>query len=236
MRNRLMFSIFAASLAAALSAGLFAQSANPPSDAKPDPAGISRDFTGVWQYDHFHPALFPRGTTPPFTPWAEARFKATDIKVNDPNLGCLPHGVPRMMMAPTPIQIFQEPGTILIEQESLNEVRQIHLNRGHLKDLDQTYNGDSVGTWEGNTLVVDTVGFNGITMLDHVGLPHSDQLHVVERIARVDHDTLVDNFTIEDPKAYTKTWTTSQTFKFHPDWELQEFVCDRNQYAYHPLP
>jgi hypothetical protein len=153
---------------------------------------------------------------------------------NDPNLGCLPHGVPRIMMAPLPIQIFQTPGTVLIEQESLNEYRQIHMNRPHLKDPDPSYNGDSIGKWDGNTLVVDTTGFNDVTWLDHVGLPHSDQLHVIERITRVDHDTLRDDITIEDPKAYTKTWKTSQVFKLHPDWELMEYTCDRNHYEFHP--
>jgi hypothetical protein len=230
MRNRLMVSILAATLATAFSAALFAQSPNP------GQAGVSRDLAGVWQYDHFHPALFPKGTAPPFTPWGEARFKATDVMMNDPNLGCLPHGMPRMMLAPVPIEIFQIPGRILIEQEFMNEVRQIYLTRPHLKDPDPNFNGDSVGKWEGNTLVVDTIGLSHITMLDHVGLPHSDQLHLIERITRVDQDTLRDDFTIDDPKAYTKSWTTSQTYKLHPGWEIQEYACDRNQYVYHPLP
>jgi hypothetical protein len=234
MRNRLVTSILATALAAVLLPVIFAQSAKPSKDAKSNDDGISRDLTGVWQYDHYQRALFPKGVTPPFTPWAEARFKAADTSVNDPNLGCLPHGIPRMMMAPLPIEIFQEPGTVLVEQESLNELRHIHLNRQHLKDPDPTYNGDSIGKWEGNTLVVDTIGFNDITWLDHVGLPHSDQLHVVERIRRMDHDTLVDDFTIEDPKAYTKSWTASQTYKLHPEWEIQEYTCDRNQYVFHP--
>ena len=236
MRNRLMVSILAAAVAAALLPAIFAQSASPSKDTKSNNAGGSRDLMGVWQYDHFHLALFPKGTTPPFTPWGEARFKAADTTVNDPNLGCLPHGVPRAMFAPLPIEIFQVPGRVLILQESLNELRQVYMNRPHPKDPDPTYDGDSVGRWEGDTLVVDTIGFNDITWLDHVGLPHSDQLHVIERIRRVDHDTLRDDFTIEDPKAYTKTWTASQDYKLHPGWEIREYTCDRNQYQFHPIP
>ena len=193
----------------------------------------SIDITGVWLIDHFHPALFPKGTTPPFTPWGEEQFKKADTTVNDPNLACLPHGIPRLMFVPLPMQIFEVPGTVLILQEAGNQLRQIHLDRGHKKDMDPTYNGDSVGRWEADTLVVDTIGFNDITWLDHAGLPHSEGLHVVERIHRPDHDTLVDDFTIEDPKAYTKTWTASQTYHLKPGWEIAEYVCDHNKYIYH---
>lgn len=183
--------------------------------------------------DHFQPALFPKGATPPFTPWAEQQFKKADTKVNDPNLACLPHGVPRIMFVPLPMEIFQVPDKVLIYQEAGNQLRQIHMNRDHLKDLDPTYNGDSIGKWDGATLVVDTVGFNAITWLDHVGLPHTEALHVVERIRRVDANKLIDDFTIEDPKAYTKPWTASQTYTLKPGWEIAEYVCDNNRYVYH---
>jgi hypothetical protein len=131
------------------------------------------------------------------------------------------------------MEIFQVPEKVLLYQEAGNQLRQVHMNREHPKDLDPTYNGDSIGKWEGNTLVVDTVGFNAITWLDHVGLPHTEALHVVERIRRVDHNTLVDDFTIEDPKAYTKKWTASQTYTLKPGWEIAEYVCDNNKYVYH---
>jgi hypothetical protein len=191
------------------------------------------DLTGVWMIDHFQPALIPKGSTPPFTPWAEAKFKTADTKANDPNLACLPHGIPRLMFVPLPMEILQVPDKVLIYQEAGNQLRQIHMKRQHPKDPDPTYNGDSVGKWDGDTLVVDTVGFNDVTWLDHVGLPHTDALHVVERIHRVDHNTLVDDFTIEDPKAYTKSWTASQTYTLKPGWEIAEYVCDNNKYVYH---
>jgi hypothetical protein len=85
--------------------------------------------------------------------------------------------------------------------------------------------GDSIGRWEGDTLVVDTIGFNDKTWLDRIGHPHSDALHVVERFRRVDRDTLQDDITIDDPKAYTKPCGTRMLFQFEPDWKLMEMVC-----------
>ena len=137
------------------------------------------------------------------------------------------------MFVPLPMEIFQVPDKVLMYQEAGNQLRQIHMNRDHKKDLDPTYNGDSVGKWEGDTLVVDTIGFNDVTWIDHAGLPHSEALHVVERIRRTDHNTLVDDFTIEDPKVYTKPWMASQTYHLKPGWEIAEYVCDNNKYVYH---
>jgi hypothetical protein len=222
-----MHSVLAGAAVLFVFPAIFAQTAN---QVKTKDA---TDLTGVWMIDRFQPALFPKGTTPPFTPWAEEQFKKADTKVNDPNLACLPHGIPRIMFVPLPMEIFQVPDKVLLYQEAGNQLRQIHMNREHPKDLDPTYNGDSIGKWDGNTLVVDTVGFNAITWLDHVGLPHTEALHVVERIRRVDHNTLVDDFTIEDPKAYTKSWTASQTYTLKPGWEIAEYVCDNNKYVYH---
>ncbi len=227
MRNRLAGSMFAGAALLALLPAVFAQTANPSKTA-----GVP-ELTGVWLVDHFQPALFPKGTTPPFTAWGAEQFKKADTSVNDPNLACLPHGIPRLMFVPLPMEIFQVPGKVLLYQEAGNQLRQIHLDRGHREDIGPTYNGDSIGKWEGDTLVVDTVGFNNITWVDHVGLPHSEDLHVVERIRRVDHNTLVDDVTIEDPKAYTRSWTASQTYHLKSGWEIAEYVCDNNKYVYH---
>ena len=226
MRNRWTGSM-SAGAALLLVPAVFAQTANPSRTAN------APDLTGVWLIDHFQPALFPKGTIPPFTPWGAEQFKKADTSLNDPNLACLPHGIPRLMYVPLPIEIFQVPGKVLMYVEAGNQLRQIHLDRGHREDTGPTYNGDSIGKWEGETLVVDTVGFNNITWLDHAGLPHTEDLHVVERIRRVDHNTLVDDFTIEDPKAYTKSWTASQAYHLKPGWEIAEYVCDNNKYVYH---
>jgi hypothetical protein len=107
--------------------------------------------------------------------------------------------------------------------------RVIHTDgRPHPQDPNPTFKGDATGHWEGDTLVVDTAGLNDKTWLDQVGHPHSDSLHVVERIRRVNRDTLQDDLTIDDPRAYAKPWTGQQVFKLKPAWRLSEYICEDN--------
>jgi hypothetical protein len=225
MRSRFLFYSAIAIVAVACSFVAHAQS------AKTTAAG--QDISGVWLVEPFQPRLFPNGGAP-FTTWAEAKFKTTNLQTDDPNLGCLPEGVPRFMLAvPYPMQIFQTPTEILIIHEGVSVLRQVHMNREHPKDLDPSYAGDSVGKWEGDTLVVDTIGFNDKTWLDGGGLPHSKALQVIERIRRKDPDTLVDDITVEDPMAYTKPLMAHETYKRKPGWEIREFVCEENnKYSY----
>ena len=199
--------------------------------AKAQTAGSIPDLTGVWMERKFQPKMYLNGD-PPLLSWAETKFKAINVTTDDPNLDCLPEGVPRVMFIPLPMEIIQIPGRVLMVQEAWSQWRRIYTDgRQHPKDLDATFMGHSIGKYEGDTLVVDTIGFNEKTWLDHVGLPHSDALHVVERIRHVDHNTLQDDFTIDDPKTFTKTWTAQQLYDLKPDWEIAEFVCDNNKYA-----
>ena len=224
VQNRMMFSFAAVAVMLALSAAAHGQNAAPQTSVP--------DISGVWQVTKYQPKLFPNGGAP-LAPWGEAKFKEANPETNDPNLGCLPEGIPRFMFVPVPMEIFQVLTRVVIIRERVQALRQIYLNRQHLKDLDPTYSGDSIGKWEGDTLVVDTIGFNDKTWLDASGLPHSEALHVVERIRRVDHDTLVDDVRVEDPMAYTKPFTAQQVYKLKPSWEIQEYVCtENNKYTY----
>jgi hypothetical protein len=197
------------------------------------PAGT--DLSGIWQSPR--DTISFTSTDPPMQPWAAEKFKANKPAYGprstpdstDPILRCLPPGVPRIMLMPFPMQIVQAPGEVIMIFEYDHYVRQIYMDRHeHPKDLSPTWMGDPIGKWEGNTLVVDTVGFNDKAWLDQVGHPHSDALHLIERIHRVDHDTLQDDMTIDDPKAYTKPWTGQQVYKLRPGWHLIEYVCEDN--------
>jgi hypothetical protein len=127
-----------------------------------------------------------------------------------------------------PFEILQTPGRVLMLFETGNSLRQIWTDgRGHPADLDPTWMGHSIGHWEGDILVVDTIGLNDKTWLDTAGHPHSDALHIVERIRRVDHDTLENALTFDDPKTYTKSWTSTIIYKLHSDWSIREdIVCE----------
>jgi len=201
--------------------------------APKSPAGFSpRDLSGVWM-ERQNAATFS-SEEPPLMPWAEEKYKSVrpgygpraTPDSEDPILNCQPPGVPRIMLIPFPMQVIQIPGEVIMLFEYDHYIRHIYLNRRvHPKELDLTWMGDSIGWWEGDTLVVDTAGLNDKTWLDQVGHPHSDALHVVERIRRVGRDTLQDDLTIDDPKAYKKPWTGRQVFKLRPSWHLLEYVC-----------
>jgi hypothetical protein len=143
---------------------------------------------------------------------------------------CAPPGVLRVyLIRGEPMEIANIPGRVLMMFEYDHFVRQIFTDgREHPKDLSPSWMGDAIGKWEGDTLVVDTIGFNDKTWLDNDGLPHSEDLHLVERIRRPDHDTLTIDTTIEDPKAFTKSWNAHAIYELKPTWNLGEVVCEDN--------
>ena len=224
--------------------------AKPP--AKPASTAIKLHFTndpdisGIWTH-HPDPAARryasccfadPKVTDSLMTPWALARFNenkpgfgphAVSIGENDPTIKCEPPGVPRIYMHLFPIQIIQVPGMVLELFEYDHFVRRIFTDgRGHPKDIEPTWMGDSIGHWEGDTLVVDTVGLNDKTWIDRDGHPHSDKMHVIERIRRPGPDTLKIGITVVDPVAYTKPVTGEMTFQARPDWHIEEHICEDN--------
>jgi hypothetical protein len=234
VRNHFMGLVLAAALA--FSPVTLAQTAQHSGSAKTRAASGTPDFSGVWFISEYRRNLLPK-EDPPFQPWAEAALKARDLEnaQADPDSGpdpterCIPPGVPRIMLQPFPWEIVHARDRVVMIFEYQSLVRQIFTDgRGHPKDLDPTYMGHSIGRYEGDTLVVDTIGFNDKTWLDPMGLPHSGALHVVERIRRIDHVTLEVVYTIDDPKAYTKPWTAQKIFKLKPDWQIKEYVCAEN--------
>lgn len=209
------------------------------------------DLGGIWRrsrkppdktkkYTIFDLAMSITSEDPPMTAWGLTKFKANKPNLgpngvsladsNDPVINCFPPGVPRIyLQRGEPLEIIQVPGRVLMLFEYDHFNRQIFTDgRAHPKDPAPTWMGDSVGKWEGDTLVIDTVGFNDKTWLDAVGHPHSDQLHLVERIRRVNHDTLTIDLTIDDPKAYTKPWGGHEVFELKPTWSIGEMICEDN--------
>lgn len=189
-------------------------------------APSNRDLTGVW-IGPYTPNL-ARGLTLQFQPGAESAF-TNHRGEDDPTSFCLPPGVPRALGAPFPIEILQDAASVTILYEYMHLFRRIPTDgRGHPADLEPTFMGDSVGRWEGDTLVVDAIGFNDKTWIDTEGHQHSDALHVVERYRRTGADTMAYEATIDDPRTYRSTWTSSRVLTRHPEWTLKEYVCEEN--------
>jgi hypothetical protein len=142
---------------------------------------------------------------------------------------CSPPGLPYIYLQLFPMQIVQTPSEVMELFEYDHTVRHIFLDRTqHPADVTPTYYGDSIGHWEGDTLVVDTVGLNGKMWLDRVGHPDSDQMHIGERIHRVDDKTLQVDLTFDDPKSYPKPWTATMRFRLQTTWRIMEDVCEDN--------
>jgi hypothetical protein len=194
------------------------------------------DWRGIWTPE-FSPAA-PGGAEPPLTPEYRARyeaFRAASAAGRDGGNGrvsnCLPPGMPRIMLQPYNIEFLFTPGRVTIVQEAYMQVRRVFTDgRPHPEDPDPTFNGHSIGHWEGDTLVVETIGLRDDTSMGRLGVGHSDQLRIVERI-RLDPrnpDKLILEFTFSDPKALEKPWTQTFTFARHREWEQIEFICAEN--------
>ena len=142
---------------------------------------------------------------------------------------CMPVAGPAAYSVPYQFQILQTPTYAVIMHEYPGVFRIVPTNGStHPVDPDPTWMGDAVGRWEGDTLVVDMVGFNTRTELS--GFKHSEALHIVERFSRSDFDTLQYEATLEDPNVFVKPWTVTRTFPLRPDLnKIDEFVCENNK-------
>ena len=189
------------------------------------------DFTGIWTADRnfiydIHDALKP-GEELPLQPWALKTAKER-FSTDDPEALCLPTGVPRQ--APYPWRIMQNNSHMFFLFEgNIHSYRQIFLDgRPHPKDLNPNWYGHSSAKWDGDTLVIDSVGFNDRFWFDFAGHPHTEQLHVIERYRRPDFDHLEYEATIDDPGAYTRPFTMYGKSSISSDNELMEFICNEN--------
>jgi hypothetical protein len=196
----------------------------------------SIDLTGVWQgggpIGDLAQGLAP-GETIPLLPEAKKIMDARKSG-DDPEANCLPTGVPRV--APYPWRIVQVPPykkathLYFLFEGNIHSFRQIFVDgRKHPEDPDPTWYGHSIGWWEGDTLVIDTVGFNDKFWFDFRGHPHTEKLHTIERWTRKDLATLVNEVTIEDPGSYSRPFTVRFTARLRPNEELMEYICQENE-------
>ena len=152
------------------------------------------------------------------------------IGLDSPTSHCLPGGLPFGMLLPFPTKIVQTPGLIVMLLEGDGTSRQVYTDgRKHPADPQPLWMGYSVGRWEGDTLVVDTRGFNDKSWLDGLGHPHSEDLRVTERFRRRDFGHMDVEITIDDPKTYTKPFSFKVTFRLLPDTDIMELYCAENE-------
>jgi hypothetical protein len=252
-RQTLAACVVAVALSCIVPGAVWAQSTKAQPKAKREPSGQTRTFmrnlSGFWVQKR-PPATADQswvytfaGGEPAMTPWAMERYSAAKPsfgphavsigETNDPVYhGCFPPGVPRVYLHPFPMQIVQVPGEVIILYEYDNLSRHIYTDgRSHQDGLSPTWMGDSVGKWEGSTLVADTTNFNDKTWVDRIGHPHTDALRVVERFRRVNHDNLEIEITVEDAKAYTRPWKTELRYGLQSGSLLEQFCEDNNTFG-----
>lgn len=198
------------------------------------------DFSGLWE--QYSEAEMPKyllnlaadlkPQDVPMQPWAAALMKARqeNNSVDHPGGHCLPSGIPEKEAVPAPFKFIQTEDLIAALYESRTIYRQIFIDGRSLPpaSAEPTWQGYSVGHFEGDTLVVDTRGFKENGWLDMAGHPASDQLHVIERFTRPNYGTLNIDITIDDPKTYTKQWSVHEKAHLLPSDELMEHICEEN--------
>ena len=208
----------------------------PPQGRTPRLPDGTVDLSGVWNGGGPVGDLaqgLPKGETIPLTAEAKKLMESRQSG-DDPEANCLPTGVPRI--APYPWRIVQTPPfkkathLYFLFEGNIHSYRQIFMDgRKHPADPDPTWYGHSIGWYEGDTLVIDTVGFNDRFWFDFRGHPHTEKLHTLERWTRKDLGTLVSEVTIDDPGVYTRPFKVSFTARLRPNEELMEYICQENE-------
>ena len=194
------------------------------------------DLSGIWNPNPKYLVNIAADLKPgevPMQPWAEAIFKERSAGLHaheEPDANCLPQGVPKIDAAPVPWKLVQVPGQVVILYEAFTQWRQIFMDgRGLPEDPNPIWLGYSIGHWDGDTLVVESNGFNGKAWLDQQGHPSTEKLRVTEKFRRKDFGHMEIEITIDDPGAYTKPWTITETPTLLVDTELLEFICAENE-------
>jgi hypothetical protein len=203
------------------------------SDGRPDLSGIWKAPTARQLQN------LADGIEVSMQPWAAQVYRERQANQgrDSPSGRCLPHSVTDFDAHHMPKKLIQLPGLIVILFESYHSYRQIFTDGRPLPvERDPAWFGYSVGKWEKDALVVDTVALHPMTWLDDGGHPHSDALHIIERFRRPDFGHMQVEVTIDDPKAYTRPWTARIPWEYVPDTELLDWVCENEKDQEHLRP
>jgi len=228
----------ACAMLAALASPVLAQEAfTPPRATQYSQVLEWPDFTGVWSPDWS--ILFGKGgrrpeAEPVLTPAAQARFDAFKQQQGargvsqEEQIACRPPGMPHIMRLPYPIEFTYEPNRVTLFAETYSQMRRIYVDGRELpEDPDELFNGTSVGRWDGDTLLVDTVGFSPLAHIAP-GVAHSDRMRIHERIWMEGPEVLRIETTITDPEVLAQPLVQQLAFRKQPEWELREYVCAEN--------
>jgi len=204
----------------------------PPSGPIPHLANGTPDLSGVWLNEP------PDFSTLELLPWAEELMderSASNSKDYPPSY-CLPHG-PAPLLEGGFVKLVHHPATLLMMSETDTPgVRQVFLDgRGHPDGFGPSWLGHSIAQWDRDTLVIDSVGFQDRGWLDFAGYPHTNRLHVIQRLRRLDLGHLQIELTLDDPGAFRKPWTVTRVASLAPDEEIQEYVCNENNKDVHHI-
>jgi hypothetical protein len=191
------------------------------------------DLSGVWSVvNPPHALKTVEGALPPLTPVAQALYEqhlqaaARGDRSFDGMNRCLPPGLPRLMLVKEPFEILQKPKVLYFVFQLNRLPRRVYVDEQLPTDPDPHWLGYSVGHWDGNALVIQSAGFNDLTVLDDAGLPHSEDLRLTERYElSPDGMHLHALFTIEDPKTFTHPWSAGADYVKRPGYEIPEEVC-----------
>jgi hypothetical protein len=213
---------------------LLALSSYAPADAAA--ANVGQDISGVWWATTYSPKIqIEGGGDLPFTPQGKAAFDKNIAGLKDGSIVdtarrfCVPDGIPRILATPYPFEIIQTPGQTTLIYELNHAIRVVAMDKPVPKDQEVVaypyYNGHSVGHWEGDTLVLETVGFNDKTFIDATGAPHSDEMRTTERIKKIAANQLEDVVTVHDPQMFTRDFSARFVYSLRNDIRLQDYVC-----------
>ncbi len=189
------------------------------------------DISGFWNNQYTPNLAQALGKEPPYTPYGAQRWKDVDTK-DDPTAVCLPPGPSRAFTAPFPVEIMQSKRIIAFLFEYMNLYRVVYMDgRTHPADIMDypEFMGHSTGRWDGDTLVIDTIGINERSWLDTAGHEHSAKLHLTERLKKVDDNTMTYTVTYDDPVFFSEPWSVTRTFRRGKDSDrIMGYACQEN--------